>query len=154
MSTFIKVKRVHPDAVLPSQDSGDVGWDLSAIEGGFIPTGQVRIVPTGWILGENPYDDDPHKKILLKIEGRSGLAMKHSVFPVGGIIDPSYRGEIGVMLYNGGERPYQFEKGDRVAQIVIYSVHGKSLSSKTAFIESDAVFPSERGDKGFGSSGR
>ena len=154
MSTFIKVKRVHSDAVLPNQDAGDVGWDLSTVESGFIPPGQVRVAPTGWILAENPYDDDPHKKILLKIEGRSGLAMNHAVFPVGGIIDPTYRGEIGVMLYNGGERPYQFEKGDRVAQIVIYSVHGKSLSSKTAFIESDIVFPSERGDKGFGSSGR
>ena len=154
MSIFINVKRSHSDAVLPSQDAGDVGWDLSAVESGFIPPGQVQIIPTGWILAENPYDDDPHKKILIKIEGRSGLAMKHAVFPVGGIIDPSYRGEIGVMLYNGGEQPYQFEKGDRVAQIVIYSVHGKSLRNKTAFIETEVVRPTERGDKGFGSSGR
>jgi dUTP pyrophosphatase len=154
LTTYIKVKKTHPDAVIPTQKIGDVGWDLTAVEGGFIPPNQVRVIPTGLVLAERPYAADTHKQVLLKIEGRSGIALKHSVFPVGGIIDPSYRGEIGVMLFNGGTHPYSFQKGNRVAQIVIYETSAKTMSSKTSFIETDDVRSSVRGGKGFGSSGR
>ena len=154
MSLYIKVKKTHPDAVIPDQKIGDVGWDLTSVEDGIIQPGKVAIAPTGLMLAENPFANDIHRQVLLKIEGRSGLASKHCVFPVGGIIDPSYRGEMGVMLYNGGDTPYEFKKGDRVAQIVLYEVHAKTTTSKTSFIEVDAVRSSKRGSKGFGSSGR
>jgi dUTP pyrophosphatase len=154
LSLYIKVKKTHPDAVIPRQKVGDVGWDLTAVEDGTIQPGKVAVAPTGLILAENPFANDIHSQILLKIEGRSGLASKHCVFPVGGIIDPSYRGEMGVMLYNGGDTPYEFKKGDRVAQIVVYEVHAKTMSNKTCFMEADTVRTSERGSKGFGSSGR
>ena len=154
MSLYIKVKKTHPDAVIPDQKIGDVGWDLTSVEDGIIQPGKVAIAPTGLMLAEKPYANDIHCQILLKIEGRSGLASKHCVFPVGGIIDPSYRGEMGVMLYNGGDAPYEFKKGDRVAQIVLYEVHAKTTTSKTSFIEVDTVRSSKRGSKGFGSSGR
>ena len=154
MSIHIKVKKTHPDAVIPKQKVGDVGWDLTSVEGGTIQPGKVAVVPTGLMLAENPFANDIHRQVLLKVEGRSGLASKHCVFPVGGIIDPSYRGEMGVMLYNGGDTPYEFKKGDRVAQIVLYEVHAKTTTSKTSFIEVDTVRSSDRGNKGFGSSGR
>ena len=154
MSTFIKVKKIHPGAVIPTQEAGDVGWDLTAVDGGIIPSSQVRMVSTGLMLAEQPYGDDNHKQILLKIEGRSGLAFNLAVFPIGGIIDPSYRGELKVMLYNGGKQDFQYHPGDRVAQIVIYPVYAKTLSSKTAFLETASIRPTERGARGFGSSGR
>jgi len=154
MSMFVKVKLTHPDAKLPSQKIGDVGWDLTSVESGNIPAGKVTSVSTGVVLAESPFTTDIHKSVIIKVEGRSGLAFRHAVFPVGGIIDPGYRGEISVMLYNGGDKDYRFEKGDRIAQLVIYDVHAKTSSNKTQFLEVDTVHPSHRGDKGFGSSGR
>ena len=154
MSLYIKVKKTHPDAVIPDQKVGDVGWDLTTVEDGVIQPGKVTVAPTGLMLAERPIANDIYNQILLKIEARSGLASKHCVFPVGGIIDPSYRGEMGVMLYNGGDTPYEFKKGDRVAQIVVYEVHAKTMSNKTRFMEADTVRTSDRGSKGFGSSGR
>ena len=154
MSLFVKVKLTHPDAVLPSQKVGDVGWDLTSVEDAVVPSGKVKSVKTGVVLAETPWAADIHKSILLKVEGRSGLAFRHAIFPVGGIVDPSYRGEISVMLYNGGDEDYQVKKGDRIAQIVIYEVHTNTTSSKTSFIAVDNIRTSHRGDKGFGSSGR
>lgn len=154
MSLNIKVKKAHPSAVIPTQNHGDVGWDLYAVENCIIPPGESRQIKTGLVLAETPYDNDIHKAILLKIEGRSGLALKHSVFPVGGIVDPYYRGEICPILYNGGKEDYSVSTGDRVAQIVVYAVHAKTLASTTSFMEVDIVRPSKRSDKGFGSSGK
>ncbi len=154
MSLTIKVKKAHPSAVIPTQNHGDVGWDLYAVENCIIPPGESRQIKTGLVLAETPYDNDIHKAILLKIEGRSGLALKHSVFPVGGIVDPYYRGEVCPILYNGGKEDYSVSTGDRVAQIVVYAVHAKTLSSTTSFMEVDIVRPSKRSDKGFGSSGK
>lgn len=154
MSLNIRVKKSHPSAVIPTQDHGDVGWDLYAVENCIIPPGESRQIKTGLVLAETPYDNDIHKAILLKIEGRSGLALKHSVFPVGGIVDPYYRGEICPILYNGGKEDYSVSTGDRVAQIVVYAVHAKTLSSTTSFMETDIIRPSKRSDKGFGASGK
>ena len=154
MSCDIKVKKTHPAAVIPTQNSGDVGWDLYAVENCVIPPGESRQINTGLNLAETPYDDDIYKAILLKIEGRSGLALRHSVFPVGGIVDPYYRGEICPILYNGGKDDYSVSAGDRVAQIVIYPVHAKTGHSSTSFLEVNIIRPSKRADKGFGSSGK
>lgn len=154
MTLTIKVKKTHDAAVMPTQKVGDVGWDLYAVEKCVIPPGESMQIQTGLTLAETPFDDDIYKAILLKIEGRSGLALNHSVFPVGGIVDPYYRGEICPILYNGGKDPYSVNEGDRVAQIVIYAVHAKTSHSGTSFVEVSKVRQTKRSDKGFGSSGR
>jgi dUTP pyrophosphatase len=82
------------------------------------------------------------------------MALNHSVFPIGGIIDPYYRGEVCPILYNGGKENYSVSAGDRTAQIVIYAVHAKTQSSTTSFMEVNIVRSSKRADKGFGSSGK
>lgn len=154
MTCIVKVKKTHPDAKLPVQEKGDVGWDLFAIESGVITAGTTGMIHTGLTLAETPIETDPYKRVLIKVEGRSGLALKKSVFPVGGIIDPYYRGEICALLYNGGKEDFWYEPGDRVAQIVLYPVHARSLSSGTKFVESDVIHATDRGTKGFGSSGK
>jgi dUTP pyrophosphatase len=154
LSCDVKVKKTHPNAVIPTQNPGDVGWDLYAVEDCVIPPGESRQIKTGLTLAETPFDNDIHKTILLKIEGRSGMALNHSVFPIGGIIDPYYRGEVCPILYNGGKENYSVSAGDRTAQIVIYAVHAKTQSSTTSFMEVNIVRSSKRADKGFGSSGK
>ena len=69
MSLFVKVKLTHPDAVLPSQKVGDVGWDLSSVEDAIVTAGKVKSVKTGVVLAETPWASDIHKSILLKVEG-------------------------------------------------------------------------------------
>ena len=84
-----------------------------------------------------------------QIRPRSGLAFKHAItIPnAPATIDPGYRGELKVILLNGGIAPYRVEAGDRIAQIVI--ARYESVEWEEADLSS-----SVRGEGGFGSSGR
>ena len=81
---------------------------------------------------------------------RSGLALKHDLMLTNspGTIDAGYRGEVGVIMYNGGKTPYKIERGDRIAQMVICKLPEIKL------IPTDALSDSDRGKGGFGSSGK
>lgn len=81
---------------------------------------------------------------------RSGLACKFGVAPANkvGVIDSDYRGEITVVLFNHSENSVTIKKGDRVAQLVIMPY------AKCSFEESDELSETERGERGFGSSGK
>ena len=80
---------------------------------------------------------------------RSGLALRHGVGVVNapGLIDAGYRGEIGVILVNHGSEGVEFERGERVAQLVVVAV------AIPEFIEADELPPTLRGEGGFGSTG-
>lgn len=104
------------------------------------PTG-IKIAP------ENPF--------WCRINGRSGLAAKHGIIPVGGIIDTDYRGEIMVILLNtnpAGKESYTIHPGDKIAQGEFpfpYKADFKEISGE----EFDKLTTS-RGENGFGSSGK
>lgn len=78
---------------------------------------------------------------------KSGLNVKHDITSTG-LIDEGYTGSIVVKLYNHGGEDYKFEAGDKVTQLVVTPVICESLEQVSAFN------PSERGDNGFGSTGR
>lgn len=78
---------------------------------------------------------------------RSGLGSK-GIHRLAGVIDSDYRGEITVILSNVYDAPYEISIGDKCIQLVIQEI------PKTEFIEVDELPPSERGTKGFGSSGK
>jgi dUTP pyrophosphatase len=135
----IKFKKLHPDAKAPTKAHDlDAGWDLYANVG--VPafgvgtftilTGIAVEIPPGY-YGQ--------------IFGRSGLASK-GVFPTGGVIDCTYRGEIGVIL--NCRYAKLINRGDKIAQLVILPV------PQVEFVEVEELAPSERGENGFGSSGR
>ena len=86
----------------------------------------------------------------LQIRGRSSLAAKHGIGLVNGVgtIDSDYRGEIRVILINHGQEPFAIEHGDRIAQAVV------ARYETAEFIESDELEPTQRGEGGFGSTGR
>ena len=155
----VKLFRIHADAILPRCYEGDVGFDLHAIEKLGIPPHETAVVRTGWALAEEPVISGScihgNLRTLLKIEGRSGLAMR-GVWPVGGIVDPSYRGEIKVVLFNSSGTTHYISPSDRIAQLVWYPVMtGWSKFGRTVkFTEAQQTGETTRGDKGFGSSGR
>ena len=83
---------------------------------------------------------------------RSGLAAKHGISVVNGpgLIDPSYRGEVKVVLVNLGQEPYEGASGDRIAQLLLVPFWSPQL----AVVEALPPSPDDRGADGFGSSGR
>jgi len=124
---------------------GAAGADLRAAvsESVILEPGGRAAVPTGLIL-ELP---DGYEA---QIRPRSGLALKHglSLANSPGTIDSDYRGEVKVILINLGRDPVTIQRGDRIAQLVLAPVQ------RAAFHETASLTPSDRGDGGFGSTGR
>ncbi len=87
-------------------------------------------------------------KMYAKIESRSGLASK-GIHVEGGIIDQTYTGEIRVILANTGKASYQIQEGDRIAQIIPYLIPN---ITEVRWLEEFKT--TERGEDGFGSSGK
>lgn len=83
-----------------------------------------------------------------KLESKSGLNAKHHVVCLGGVIDSGYTGSIKVILYNLGEQDYIFEKGDKIVQLIFMPCGSFSLTHV------DELEDTDRGNNGFGSSGR
>ena len=84
-----------------------------------------------------------------KIESKSGLNVKHSVVSCGGVIDEGYTGSIVVKLYNFGTHSYTVRKGDKIAQLII-----QPCIYPTVNIVDSIEQNTERGDNGFGSTGK
>lgn len=84
---------------------------------------------------------------------RSGLALRHGVTCLNtpGLVDPGYRGELSVLLVNtDAAEDYQVKRGDRIAQLVIQAVE----QAEFTLVDRDSLPASERGQGGFGHSGR
>ena len=135
-------EKTHPDAQLPKKNfESDAGWDLFAVEPQFIPAQHTAIVPVGLKLA---YLEPGY---WLRVESRSGLSFKHSILAHPGVIDQNYRGDLGVYLYNHGHEDYTIAKGDRIAQLVLHF----NIKMDVSF---GVVQSTDRGEKGFGSSGK
>jgi len=150
MNNIVEIQFVvtHPDAVIPTRkhnsiSEGDTGLDLTSIADVVVPSMGNVVVPIGLTLGK------VSPGFWLKIESRSSLGFKHSVFAHPGIIDNSYRGDLGVKLYSlNKEKDYHIQKGDRIAQLVIYPLYYPVCSV------TDQVSETARGAGGFGSTGK
>ena len=141
----LAVRRLEADARLPSRSyDDDAGFDLYAAEAVTVPAGGRASVRTGIAL-EVP---ERHAGLVLP---RSGLAAKHGIALVNapGLIDAGYRGEVRVLLLNtdAGE-DFEIAVGDRIAQLLVVRVEAPDV------VEVDELATSDRGEAGFGSSGR
>ncbi len=105
--------------------------------------GQRALVKTGLFL-ELPEGTEA------QVRPRSGLAFKHGVTVLNapGTIDADYRGEVGVILINHGQEPFEVKDGERIAQLVI------ARYERVTFTEVTDLAASERGAGGFGHTGR
>lgn len=122
---------------------GDAAWDLRSRVDTELPVGRSTAVPTG-IRMELP------ENFEVQIRPRSGLALKYDLMLTNspGTIDSGYRGEVAVIMYNGGVTPYRIRRGDRIAQMVICRLPEVLLEQTSELSESD------RGTGGFGSTGK
>lgn len=135
----------HPDAVLPvAAHPGDAGLDLRSVERATIPPGARRRIDTGVRMALPP----GHAGLVVP---RSGLADRHGISVVNGpgLIDRGYRGRIGVLLLNtDASEPFTVEVGDRIAQLVVIE------APAVRPVQVEGLDETERGEGGFGSSGR
>lgn len=143
----IKVKKLKENAKMPYHGSEfSAGYDLHACiekESLTIPSHETVIVPTGLSI-EIP------EGYFAGIFARSGLATKQGLRPANcvGVIDSDYRGEYMVALHNDTDNDKTIINGGRIAQLVIIPF------LPVNFIETDELTKTDRGDSGFGSSGK
>jgi dUTP pyrophosphatase len=133
---------------LPAYQSAHAaGLDLlAAVPDGsplILAPGAYALVPTGLIIALPPGYE-------AQVRPRSGLAAKHGVTVLNapGTVDADYRGEIGVLLINHGAKPFPIQRGERIAQMVIASV------ARAELVAAASLSATERGEGGFGSTGR
>lgn len=143
----IKIVRINPKAILPQRATpGSAGMDLYAcIDMPIVVSARGKaIVPTGISISL------PSSDYVALIFARSGLAMKRGLSLINGVgvIDSDYIGEIKVGLINQCDSPYTVASGERIAQMII------APAINFDFEEVDSLEETDRGDGGFGSTGR
>lgn len=144
----MKVKRIGShDLPLPVREKArDFGYDLRTVYDVTIPPGKRAVVHTGFA-----YEFLPDQGAT--IWPRSGLADKHGLDVLAGLIDGGYQGEVKVILINHGEKAVEFVAGDRVAQMVVVVRVSPSFYSDELVEVKDFDTASDRGAAGFGHTG-
>jgi len=139
---ILRFEKTHDLAKLPTKNhESDTGYDVYSVEDAVIPARGSAVVGVGLKFAYIP------EGYWVKVESRSGLGFKYGISAHPGIIDNAYRGDAGIKLYNNTDIDYSVKAGDRIAQFVIYfAIHMP--------VEWGKVEVSDRGEKGFGSSGR
>ena len=138
--------KMHEDALdlVPAKaHHDDAAYDLRSRVDMTLPVRRSTIVPTGLFI-ELPYGFEA------QIRPRSGLAAKFDLMLTNspGTIDAGYRGEVGVIMYNGGTEEFKINRGDRIAQMVICQLPEIELC------QSESLSDTNRGEGGFGSTGK
>lgn len=147
MSVGVPISRLpsNPDLPLPERATeGSAGYDVRSADPDFVlapgerrlvGTGLAFAIPAGWEMQVRP---------------RSGLAMRFGItIPnAPGTIDSDYRGELRVILQNGGSQPVPIARGERIAQLVFARYEAPALTEVASLDET------ARGVGGFGSTGR
>jgi dUTP pyrophosphatase len=141
----MRIAAEYPEGFRPSYaTAASAGADLRARLDStlVIGPGERAAVPTGVRLAIPPGYEG-------QVRPRSGLALQHGVTVLNapGTIDSDYRGEVQVVLFNTSSEPFHLDNGDRIAQLVIAPV------VQAEFV-AGALAASERGEGGFGSTGR
>lgn len=150
MSLPIQIRRLPHGLDLPLPvyaTAGSAGLDLRAAVPEdapvTLPPGGRALIPTGLSLAV----PEGHEA---QVRPRSGLAVKHGITCLNtpGTIDSDYRGEVHALLINLGAEPFEVRRGERVAQLVVARYERADLQ------EVNVLEQTERGEGGFGSTGR
>lgn len=138
---MIKFKKLDKDAIIPkAQKEGDAGLDIYSLEDKVVWPGEQQSIRTGIAMAIP-------SGFVGVVKPRSGLALKHQIDTKAGVIDSNYRGELVIVIRNDGIREYAFNKGDRIAQMLV-------IPCITGSMEVEELDETDRGDSGFGASGR
>ncbi|MEP6819248.1 MAG: dUTP diphosphatase [bacterium] len=137
----LSFKRLDPRATLPTRGSSQAaGLDIYSIEEVDIEPKQRALVRTGLAVAipEGYYG---------RVAPRSGLATKHGLDVLAGVIDADYRGEIGCLLYNSGGETIHLPASSKVCQLIVERI----ITPEAMW--SDEISETDRGGGGFGSTG-
>lgn len=132
-----------PGATAPTRGSaGAAGWDLYAPRAGdqAVPSGRVVVIHVGVCVELPPFHE-------AQVRGRSSM-VKRGLLAVLGTIDADYRGAIGVALHNVSPDFQVIKAGERIAQLVVSQV------PPLPWVQTDSLSETERGARGWGSTGR
>ncbi len=141
----IEIIRLKDTATLPTyQTGGAAGMDIHAclVEPVVLQPMERRMIPAGFAIAlPEGYE--------AQIRARSGLSIKHGITVVNGIgtIDADYRGEVGVLLINLGQEPFEITPDFRIAQMVV------TTYERVEWRVVEALNETTRGKGGFGSTG-
>ncbi len=135
-----------PEAATVHAAGMDLRAAIPATEVWVLASGQRRLVPTGLVLAIPPGFEG-------QVRPRSGLALRHglTVLNAPGTIDADYRGEVQVLLVNHGDTPFELRRGERIAQLLVAPVASWTWLPESSV---EALGDTERGDGGYGSTGR
>ena len=136
----VNIKKLHPDAVVPKYAKrGDAGLDLTAVD--VIADGATLTYKTGLAVEIPPW----HVGLLFPRSSvyKTGQTLTNCV----GVIDSGYRGEI-MLKYTLSPYAKEYDIGDRVGQLIIMPY------PKIHFVEVENLTPTDRGEGGYGSTGR
>ena len=147
---MVYFKKLHSEARAPERAYNDLrypdaGWDLFALQRAVVGAGKAVLIPTG-IAIELPEGSMDHF-FEAQVRSRSGLRLKGIFCPVG-TIDAGYRGDVGCVMVNITDEPYTIEKGEKMCQLVVVKL------PRVKMVEMAELKSSDRGEKGFGSSGK
>lgn len=133
--------KLDKDVKMPTRaHETDAGLDLYARRTQKIPAGSSAIFDTG------VHVELPHNTVGM-LKSKSGLNIKYGITSEG-VIDEGYTGSIVVKLFNNGKNDYTVQMGDKISQLVILPILTPDLEVV------DSFEATERGDNGFGSTGR
>ncbi len=137
------VARIHlrsPTAKTPTQGSVlATGYDVYSTVNCVLQPQMVAKIPLGLTIA-------PPQGTYAQLHSRSGLASK-GIMVYAGVIDPDYRGDITVLLYNNGSTAYTVNVGDHIAQLIFHNI------SSPVLLQQAQLDDTERADQGFGSTG-
>lgn len=143
----VRFKRLdrNPDLPLPSRATRySAGYDVRSAEPDFeLGPGEIRAVATGLVM-ELPRGVECQVRPRSGLAARFGLTLPNSP----GTIDPDYRGELKVLLQNGGSSDVTIRRGERIAQLVFARFEAPNI------VEVQGLSETHRGGGGFGSTGR
>jgi dUTP pyrophosphatase len=142
----LQVRLLRPGAQAPARTrAGDAGYDLRCADSFSLWPGERATVPTGVAIALPA-------GVAGLVTPRSGLAARYGISLVNspGLIDPNYRGELRVVLVNLGDARFEATAGDRIAQLLLVPF----MTPEALVVEELPPSGDDRGENGFGSSGR
>ena len=141
-NVVIKFEKTNEEAKLPfKKRESDTGWDVFSVENKIVPAKGSAVIDIGLNLA---YITPGY---WLQVGTRSGMGFKYGLMCHPGVIDQDYRGNLGIKLYNLTDQDYVVNKNDRIAQLIVFENYNTT-------VEFGNVEKTERGESGFGSSGK
>jgi dUTP pyrophosphatase len=145
----LNVKYLNSNLPILASKDGDSGYDIRAsIDKALtIPARGIATIPAGICIEVSNYPTENNMSVEIQIRPRSGMT-KNGIVAQLGTVDASYRGELKVNVFNFNDQDVEIKPFDRIAQIVICPIY------KPEVYQVESLSETERGDKGFGSSGK